>query len=141
MPGQFPYERRHKYPHMLGEDVPVWERFIGAFPDRFDSVDYDWRVGTGVLPDPGWDEATARMARMLSQKRIDVIGWVGESPTIIEVKDRCGLSALGQIRGYRALFRRDFPDLGDPAILIVCGRLDRDDRAVLAAEGVPVEVV
>lgn len=141
MPGRFVYERRPRYPHMLGEDVAVWDRFIEAFPGRFDSVDYDWRVGDGADAPYDMDDPYERMAKMLSQKRIDVVGWRGEAPTIIEVKDRCGLSALGQIRGYRALFQRDFPDLGDPAILIVCARLSGDERAVLAAEGVPVEVV
>lgn len=141
MPGTFPYEKRHKYPHMLGEDVPVWERFIDAYPSRYDSVDYDWRVGDGVTPDPEWDEAMKRMAKMLSQKRIDVVAWNGESPTIIEVKARCGLSAVGQIRGYRVLFRAGFPLLGDPGVLIVCGRVSPDDERVLRAEGIPFAIV
>lgn len=141
MAGRLPYGKRRKYPHMLGEDVPVWERFIEKFPERFDSVDYDWRVGQGAEVPEGLGEEYERMARMLSQKRIDVVGWVNEMPTIIEVKDRVGLSTLGQIEGYRILFERDFPGLRRPGVLVVCGRISGDDRAVMEAARIPVEVV
>lgn len=141
MAGRFVYGKRRRYPHMLGEDVAVWERFVGKFPGRFDSVDYDWRVGDGVAVDPEWDEAYVRMARMLSQKRIDVVGWNGGAATIVEVKDRAGLSALGQVEGYRILFVRDFPTLGTPGVLLVCGRISPDDAAVMVRSGIPVEVV
>jgi len=141
MAGRFAYEKRRKYPHMIGEDVPVWERFIDAFPEWFESVDYDWRVGEGVAPAVDLGEPYKRMSKALSQKRIDVVGWNGDAPTIVEVKDRAGLSAVGQVLGYRDLWRREFRYLGDPAVLLVCGRVTRDDEMVMEAEGIPVEVV
>lgn len=141
MAGRFPYGVRYKYPHMLGEDVPVWGRFVSGFPGRFDSVDYDFRVGEGVRGDPAWDDATRRMAKMLSQKRIDVVGWNGDVATIIEVKDRGGLSAIGQLRGYRTLWNRDLPAFRDPDLLLVCGRISSDDLLAVGAEGIRVEVV
>ena len=141
MSGRFTYEIRYKYPHMVGEDSTVWERFIKKFPDRFDSVDYDWRVGDGMILDPDTDENIKRMTKMITQKRIDVVGWNQEFPTIIEVRCRIGLGILGQILGYRTLFEKDFPNILKPRILVVCEIIGKDDLAVMESYNVPVEVV
>lgn len=141
MPGRFTYSKRRKYPHMVGEDGTVWERFIDRFPDRFDSVDYDWRVGEGMDLSPLWDDSTKRMATMISQKRIDVVGWNENFPTLIEVRLRIGLGILGQILGYKALFERDFPNFLKPRLLVVCEVISNDDLAVMGTYDIPVEVV
>jgi len=141
MAGRLPYGKRRKYPHMSGDDIPIWERFVVNNPGRFDTVDYDWRVGVGAVPDPDWAENYQRMVTMLSQKRIDVVGWNGEKPTIIEVKSRVGLSTLGQIFGYRILFIEEFPHIEAPEILIVTGSIGVDDMRILKKSSVPVVVV
>ncbi len=126
---------------MLGEDIPIWDRFVDAYPDLFDSVDYDWRVGEGVNPDPEWAENYQRMVKMLSQKRIDVVGWNDDQPTIVEVKSRVGLSALGQILGYKTLFIEEFPHFPIPEVLIVTESIGDDDKRILNKHGIPVIVV
>jgi len=141
MSGRFPYAKRFQYPHMLGEDIPIWERFIVKFPDRFDSVDYDWRVGKGMEINQGWEDNIQRMATMITQKRIDVLGWNGERPTIIEVKKAVNISTLGQVLGYQILFVHDFPHIHKPEILVVTEFLGGDDRLVLDSYAVPIEVV
>ncbi len=141
MAGRLQYGKRYKYPHMIGDDAIIWERFMNLFPERFETVDYDFRVGSGVPIPAGEAENYARMMTMLSQKRIDVIGWKNESPTIIEVKRRVGLGALGQVFGYRILFKKDFKNIKKPELLIVCEEITVDDRVVLEVSGVPVEVV
>jgi len=141
MAGRLQYGRRYKYPHMIGDDAELWERFMEAHPKRFENVDYDFRVGEGQQIAPGEDENWARMITMLSQKRIDVIGWTGEQPTIIEVKRRVGLGTLGQVLGYRTLFEREFTRIKRPELLVVCEVISRDDRVVLEGNKVPVEVV
>ena len=141
MAGRLVYGVRYKYPHMLGEDIAIWERFLNAFPDRFDSVDYDVRVGEGIPPLETLPENIKRDARALTQKRIDVVGWNGELPTIIEVKSRAGMSTLGQIQGYKILFEVDFPKLFIPELLIVTGRIFPDDEFVLTQSLIPVVVV
>jgi len=126
---------------MIDEEKLVWERFMDLYPDKFETVDYDFRVGEGVKIESEPGTPWPRMAKMLSQKRIDVIGWVGDSPTIIEVKRRVGLSALGQIYGYRTLFIKGFASFPTPKILVVCSTISEDDRVVLEAAKVPIEVV
>lgn len=141
MAGRIPYLKRRFYTHMVGDEVDIWGRFVDKFPQRFETVDYDFRVGEGIeLPGEG-DENYARMATMLSQKRIDVVGWVGDSPMIIEVKKRVGLSTLGQVLGYRALFMKDFKHFGVPDLMVVCAEISPDDRYVLENNFVEIEVV
>ncbi len=141
MAGRLPYVKRKVYPHMVGEEIEIWGRFVDKFPDRFESVDYDFRVGEGIEL-PGEDEENyARMAKMLSQKRIDVIGWIGDSPTIIEVKKRVGLSTLGQVLGYQSLFKKEFYHLRTPDLLVVCEMISPDDRYVLEKSDIKIEVV
>jgi len=141
MPGRLPYVKRRFYPHMVGDEIEIWGRFVDKFPDRFDSVDYDFRVGEGIVLHGEEEEAYKRMATMLSQKRIDVIGWVGDHPSIIEVKKRVGLSTLGQVLGYRVLFLKDFQHFGFPELLVVCAMVSPDDHFVLEKNKVEIEVV
>ena len=141
MSGRYKFERRRKYPHMIGEDKIIWNRFIEKFPDRFETVDYDWRVGKGQDPNPDWPENMKRMVTMLSQKRIVVIGWLGDSPTIIEVKKRVGLSTIGQVMGYRALIKREFKQFEHTKVLVICEIINSDDRYALLNQDIPVIVV
>lgn len=141
MAGRLPYIKRKFYPHMIGDEIDIWGRFVDRFPDRFDSVDYDFRVGEGIELHGEDDEAYKRMATMLSQKRIDVIGWLGDKPSIIEVKRRVGLSTLGQVLGYRALFLKDFKVFGVPDLIVVCAFISPDDHYVLEENKINIEVV
>lgn len=141
MAGRLLYGKRVHYAHMFEEEMVIWERYMDMYPDRFETVDYDFRVGEGMIIPEGTEENISRMARMLSQKRIDVIGWVGDSPTIIEIKNRAGLSTLGQILGYKILFEKYFPQFETPALEVVCEMISQDDLDVLEANEIPVEVV
>ena len=141
MAGKFNYEKLHKYPHLLGEDKTIWSRFIDSYPNRFDTVDYDIHVGSGILP---LDEANEKMTeqwRQLTRKRIDVVAWKNQQPTIIEVKKRVGLDTVGQILGYRIIYKKEFPDYPSPALLIVCGSIGPDDILVLKEFHIPFEVI
>jgi len=126
---------------MMGDDIPIWERFILRNPKYFNTVDYDFRVGSGMALQPGWDTNFKRMAKMITQKRIDVLGWRGDNPTIVEVKKRAGLSTLGQVLGYRTLFIRDFPHLGKPDLLVVTESADSDILLVFIPYRIPIVVV
>lgn len=141
MAGQFNYEKMHKYPHLLGEDVPVWNRFIELYPDRFDTVDYDTHVGSGIDTPTGPIDEVSEQWRNLTKKRIDAIGWKGELPTIVEVKFRVGLDTLGQILGYRFLYLEAHPDIKGIPILIVCALIGPDDIHVLDHFNVPYVIV
>ena len=141
MPGKFNYEIKLKYPHLLGEDKGVWERFILKYPDRFDTVDYDIHVGSGIET-PGEPESKpAEQWQELTRKRIDVVGWKANFPQIIEVKKRVGLPTLGQVLGYDFLYKIEHPTLIVRPPLVLCSRIDKDDIEVLDHFFILYEVV
>ena len=138
MAGRYVYEHRRKYEHMIPQEATVWNRFITAYPEKFDSCDYDWRVGDGMILNPDWEENIKRMAVMITQKRIDVLAWNGENPTIIEIKNRAELSTMGQIIGYHDLFVKDFPNFPAPVLLVVCHMVTPDDRYVMEKHDIKI---
>ena len=141
MYGKYVYGVRYKYPHMYGREREIWTRFMTLNPGFFITVDYDWRVGVGVKMPPDTEENIRRMGKMLSQKRIDVVGWNQEQPTIVEVKQRLGIQTLGQVLGYQLLFSKEFPNIQKPKIMVVCEMGEQDDFDILKAYKVPVYVV
>jgi len=96
------------YTHLLGADVPIWERFLEKFADDFTSFEYDVHVGNGITAPEDWPEEYRRMTKILSQKRIDVVAHKETELWIIEIKKEAGLGALGQVLGYILLHQQDF---------------------------------
>ncbi len=141
MEGKYNYEKMRKYPHLLGEDIPVWSRFIELYPDRFNTVDYDIHVGSGIETPPDTDERMSEQWRYLTSKRIDVIGWKNGLPTIVEIKHRVGLDTLGQILGYRFLYLKEHPEITGIPLLIICATIGPDDVHVLNHFNVPFVIV
>lgn len=103
-----PYERRYKYPHMGPEDKAIWERFIDANPAAFDMCAYDVPVGSVPEFDTVVSPTTGGDAEKLYKKKIDVVASKGDALFIIELKPNAGLAALGQVTGYKTLFKLDY---------------------------------
>jgi len=141
MSGRLPYSRRNQYSHMIFEESEVWGRFIDANPGYFDSVDYDFRVGVGAPQDESFTPNYQRMVKMLSQHRIDVLGWNGDKPTIVEVKGRAIISTLGQVLGYKTLFDREHAVFGPAEMLVVCDRIGEDVMMVFDRNKIPYRIV
>jgi len=141
MPGKFNYEYRHKYPHLIGEDTEVWNRFILKYPDKFDTVDYDFKVGRGADTTPIEQQSSKEYWAELTKKRIDVIGYKNNFVTIIEVKKRASLFTLGQILGYKYLYLREFPEVLSVLTLIVAAQISQDDRDALNHFGIDFVIV
>lgn len=127
---------RGKYPHMLPEDVPVWERFLDINPTLFERIYYDVRVG-GVVPGPELgDEKMRLMFWQNTAKRIDALGEMKNEIWIIEVAANPGLRAVGQLNTYIALWWED-PKISKPAKpVLVCQSIDEDLKRSLEFHGV-----
>jgi len=123
---------------MIPAEVETWNIFIDDYPGRFETVDYDFRVGAGMELDEGWADNVKSMATAISQKRIDVLGWNGDQPTIIEIKKRASMSAVGQLLGYKVLFIDEFERLRVPKLMLICQKISRDDRMAFDNEKIPV---
>jgi len=76
------------FAHLLPAEAIIWARWIRLYGAGWERFDYDVRVGEGRPVDPAWPPEIQRMARTLSQKRIDAVGYIGTVPTIFEVTPR-----------------------------------------------------
>lgn len=125
--------RRHRYPHLLPPDVPVWERFLDIYGPNYTHFDYDIRVGFGLGPDPAHPANIQKMTDDLTRRRIDALGHTPERLDIIEVTKLAGIKAIGQLVTYPILYRVTF----SPSVIIrpvlVCEALRPDMEIVLDA--------
>ncbi|MDH3348867.1 MAG: hypothetical protein OEM02_12320 [Desulfobulbaceae bacterium] len=126
MKGQYPPTPLKKYPHLIGGDIAIWDRFVRGPLNTFDSFDYDVRVGVGQPMPVGLDPSIAEMGKTLTQRRIDVIGWKDIFATIIEVKQYAGVSAIGQAQCYAVLWAQTFGRAMMPEVMIVTDQINND---------------
>ena len=132
----YPPEILRKYPHMMANDIVIWERFLKSEHNTFDGFSYDIHVGSGrgfTDYDPEWK---VTLAKALTAFRIDAVGWHGRFATIIEVKPFAGLSALGQITAYGTLWQEFFPDRPLEALLIITDSTTADVKKVYQANSI-----
>ena len=102
------------YPHLFPKDVPIWERFLDKFSADYVGFDYDIKVGSGIEPPENPTQADLNLIAGVYKKRIDAVGYKASETHIIEVKPSATFSAVGQILGYAALYRAEFPQ--QPAV-------------------------
>jgi len=111
---------------MLKEDNAVWTKFLEQNFERLQEVWYDVRVGKPVKLDDNATEMEKRIARGLTRKRIDVVGWDGGSYWVIEVKPYASMAAVGQAISYARMFAKEYVIRGRVVPVIVCDNVDED---------------
>jgi len=124
------------YPHLLPDDVPVWQRFLAKYADNYTRIEYDVRVGVGQQPPPDLPPNIQKMAIDLSQKRIDAVGWTPEAIHIIEITRLAGIKAVGQLTVYPILYARTYTVALPLIPVLVCEQLLPDIRPVLDYRGI-----
>jgi len=133
--GRFDSRLLSRYPHMGVEDVVVWEEYIKAYADLWDSFDYDIRVGRGREPNPEVDPMWHGAIRKNSQFRIDAVGFRAGRATIFEVKPKAALSAVGQLMVYRVLFGEEYPHVSLDGTVLVAVDVHPDVERLLPLFG------
>jgi hypothetical protein len=132
---------RGRYPHMLDEDIPVWNRFLDKFAQDFKAFYYDVRVsGEDVerfLVGDKWDN----LAYKLLAYRIDAIGEKENEIWIIEVTTKPGPRTLGQMIFYYNYWMRD-PKIKKPVSLhVVCENIMPDILDMLQRSYIIVHIL
>lgn len=128
--------KNRQFPGLLPDDIELWERFLSAFPDRFERFDYDVRVGTGRDPGERFVENVRKMAVHLSQRRIDAVGFNDGELTIIEITLSAGLRALGQLQVYPGLYRSTFLPLQRIKTMLVAESVQADIMPTLQTSNI-----
>ncbi len=139
-PAQILEAERKKYPGMLPREILIWQTWLRKNTPRFDSYDYNVRVGDGRDPGAAYPQWARDMAILSSQLRLDVLARNGTQATIIEIEENPGMRAVGQLLGYEVFWIRDNPTLPRPKLMLICHTLNSDPALVLARSGIQVEL-
>lgn len=129
---------RKYYPERTNRESAVIKDFLMARGRLYDRFEFAVRVGQGVPADPSHMTEIQQQATFNYQKRIDLIVWQGNRPTIVDAKERVTAHVLGQLRQYRLLLLEDRPGMEDPSLMVIGRYSDADTLKVLSAEGIDV---
>ena len=129
------------YAHMKVDEAAIWERFLVQLPWRVLAIEYDLRLGDGVLMPLETPEWVRKMAWALSTKRVDAMIETRNEFIIVEVKGRAGLSAVGQLLGYLSLFTRQYKPQKRVKLVLVCEEIAPDVAPVLREYGIETYLV
>lgn len=128
------------YPERTDRESTVIRDWLLAHGAEYDSFTFSRRVGQGITPDPTHEPGVQKSTAFSSRKRIDVLAWQGQQPTIVEVKERITPASLGQILTYRQLLLEEMPDVPDPRLVIIGRYSDDDTLRSLSAHGIDVYI-
>lgn len=126
---------------LLPHERRLWERFVSHPPFPLEDARFSVRLGQGIPVNPAWPKAIQRMARILTQKRADVIVTSGEDVWILEIKRRAGFSALGQLLGYGLLYVAEYDPVRSPRLGVIAESVMSDMLGVLSNYGIEVFLV
>lgn len=126
---------RGRYPNMLPEDVPIWDKFLDLNANLFKRIFYNVRVGGVVTTDQAQDRKMADMYFKVTAKRIDALCELEKELWLVEVAARPGLRAVGQLTSYVYLWNED-PKINKPLYGVLVGQdIDADLQKVLTFNG------
>ncbi len=135
------YNSIPKYEHMLPDERDIWHRFIVPRESQYIKVIYDLHLGDGAIPPPGASEQVKKVIEATSKKRVDAIGETPAEIIIYEVKQRAGMSALGQLLNYRQLYLKEYNPKKPVRLAVVCERLEPDIIPTLKSYGIEIFIV
>lgn len=99
------------------------------------------KVGEGRDPGPDFPDHIRDMALNISKRRIDAIGFTGDTPTIIEISVNAGLTQLGQLMAYPCLYRIQTGTNLPIQRLLVARSIQTDIEPVLIDQKIPFLIV
>jgi len=136
-----PFVLKTRFVHLLPVESKLWSRWLSLYENGWSGYEYDVHIGEGIIVSEEYPQWGRDLAKLLTQKRIDVLAYRQAVPWIFEVKPQAGLSAYGQLLAYRELFMRQFPTLGKPELAIVTDLLNPDETYLYESAGIHIFLV
>lgn len=121
---------------MKPNDIAIWERFLTDYPNAYDKVLYDVALGAARSAAGPLEPNIRKDWTLLTQKKIDVVGFRGNEIHIIEVKPNAGASALGQVLQYVALYRNYIDPDSRPVPILLSDSFSPDMPMLAQSVGV-----
>jgi hypothetical protein len=129
---------RVSYPGLNSSSVDLWRKFLRYYEDAFESYAYNVHVGEGIQAPAYLTDAEKALWKQLTQKRIDVVAERFRETWIIEIVERPGLAAVGQLMGYVHLGQKYLQTRETVRAGLICARLGHDMAEIFRAQAVPV---
>lgn len=128
------------FKHMFPNDIPPFATYIFT-PEgqQYTSWEFDVILGNPDDPGPFYPMNKRRQALYLGALKVDAIGWLFATPTLIECKPDADLGAIGQIDGYADFYRITFGVA--PRKMIVCESMREQVQQVAGWHGIEVRIV
>lgn len=119
------------YPHLLPDDIAVWERYLAVRGPLYNYIDYDVQVGFGSKSIPDITPEVEKARRHLTRRRIDAVGYTAAQVTLIEITRLADLKAIGQLVSYPILYGITYRPRLPVRMLLVCEKLHTDIEHVV----------
>lgn len=126
-------------PGLRRPDSLIAQAWLREHGGEYDSVDFNVRLGQGIVLPADADPSMKLFAQAVSTKRADMVAHAGNDVTIVEVKIRVTPDALGQLTVYKKLYRDAYPNVGNINLVVAAQYLTPDVEDVYQANGILVE--
>lgn len=121
-------------------ETAVAKAYLTRHVNDFDRVEFNVGLGPGIILGPDYADYVQRSATESTKLRADMILYLGDSATIVEVKGRISGSVLGQLLTYWHMLTVDNPKLMQ-VYKVVAGNTIQDGLpAIFDRYGVTVEL-
>ena len=109
--------------------------------DAYDDIDWQKRVGGGTVLGAEYSPGVQAMAYQATRKRVDLVAYLNNTATIIELKDHVDLAAVRQALEYAELWKVAPTTPLVVAVVVVGNTGDAEIVDTAAALGVSVELM
>ena len=127
-------------PGLVPAEAKVARAWLEEHHQEFESVEFNVRLGSGVVLPAGAPEYMQRFATASTTKRADMVLHLGRDVTIVEVKVRISGGAFGQLTLYKRLYIADHPEVQRVHLVAAGVTIDPDVSGLFSDHGIAVEV-
>jgi len=128
-----------QYPGMTYVESEITRAWLNRHGPEYDSIEFNYRLGDGADVGQEYPAEIQRMARLLTQKRADIVARKGDQVELVEVKIRIAFPVIGQLLGYRSLWKRQHPELPVARLLAIGRSVVPDLGPIITEQGIDIE--
>jgi hypothetical protein len=127
-------------PGLVPVEAAVARAWLEEHHLEYESVEFNVRLGTGVVLPAGSPAFLEKFVRSSTTKRADMILHLGRDVTIVEVKVRIGGGAFGQLALYKKLYLAEHQEVQRVHLVAAGITIEPDVMDLYTDHGITVEL-
>jgi hypothetical protein len=127
-------------PGLVPVEAAVARAWLEEHHQEYESVEFNVRLGTGVVLPAGSPAFLEKFVRSSTTKRADMILHLGRDVTIVEVKVRIGGGAFGQLALYKKLYLAEHQEVQRVHLVAAGITIEPDVMDLYTDHGITVEL-